>query len=158
MNFLSAWKSGNFCRADGHLQTWYSSFQHALAKGRADQPGVGQANPNQKDFPCKFLCPKFRGADSPSKFRVGVSENPSLHRQSKVPPHNGNDRRSLVVQNALPPAPLFEKIQNKGTQGVRAWYDAELPPFMSIVQNPGRPVILGMEFEHLRATHKFFGG
>ena len=41
--------------------------------------------------------------------------------------------------------PLLNKVENKGTQGVRARYDAELPPFIPIVRYPGRPVILGME-------------
>ena len=38
--------------------------------------------------------------------------------------------------------PLFNKVENKGTQGVRARYDTELPPIISIVRHPGRPVIL----------------
>ena len=42
--------------------------------------------------------------------------------------------------------PLLNKLQNNGTRGVRAGYDAELPPFISIVRYPGRPVILGMDF------------
>ena len=43
---------------------------------------------------------------------------------------------------------LFPPLLNyvdKGTQGVRARYDVELPPFISIVRYTGRPVILGME-------------
>ena len=66
--------------------------------------------------------------------------------RAKVPPYNGNDP---------PPAPgslkrflfptLLNEVQNKGTQGVRARYGAELPPIISIVRYPGRPVILGME-------------
>ena len=40
---------------------------------------------------------------------------------------------------------LAETVLNKGTQGLRARYGAELPPFISIVWCPGRPVILGME-------------
>ena len=40
---------------------------------------------------------------------------------------------------------LIKQCTNKGTQGVRARYGAELPPFISIVQCPGRPDILGME-------------
>ena len=35
---------------------------------------------------------------------------------------------------------LFNKAQNKGMQGVRARYDTELPPFISVVRHPGRPV------------------
>ena len=41
--------------------------------------------------------------------------------------------------------PRLNKVQNKGTQGARARYDAELPPFISIVLHPGRPLILGMD-------------
>ena len=41
--------------------------------------------------------------------------------------------------------PLLNKVENKGMQGVRARYDTELPPIISIVRYPGRPVILGME-------------
>ena len=67
--------------------------------------------------------------------------------RAKVPPYNGHDP---------PPAPgslkrslfraLLNEVQNKGTQGVRARYGAELPPIISIVRYPGRPVILGMDF------------
>ena len=42
--------------------------------------------------------------------------------------------------------PLLNKVQNNGTQGAQARYDTELPPFISIVWYPGRPVILGMDF------------
>ena len=62
--------------------------------------------------------------------------------RANVPPYNGNDP---------PPAPgslkrslfqtLLNEVQNKGTQGVRARYGAELPPIISIVRYPGRPVI-----------------
>ena len=62
---------------------------------------------------------------------------------------------STVQWKWSPPAPgslkalllptLLNKVQNKGTQGVRARYGAELPPFISIVRYPGRPVILGMD-------------
>ena len=41
--------------------------------------------------------------------------------------------------------PLENKVQNKGTQGVQARYDTELPPIKSIVRRPGHPVILSME-------------
>ena len=42
--------------------------------------------------------------------------------------------------------PLVNNVQNKGTQGEQARYGAELPPCISIVRYPGRPVILGMDF------------
>ena len=68
-----------------------------------------------------------------------------------------NDRRRLHCIMDMIPAlpwksktlqfpPLLNEVQNKGTQGVRARYDAELPPSISIVRHPGRPIILGMEF------------
>ena len=68
--------------------------------------------------------------------------------RAKVPPYNGNDPRPpLGSLDALlfPPLLLINKVENKGTQGVRARYDAELPPIISIVRYPGRPVILGMD-------------
>ena len=40
---------------------------------------------------------------------------------------------------------LLNKVPNKGTQGVRERYDAELPPLISIVRHPSRRVILGMK-------------
>ena len=46
---------------------------------------------------------------------------------------------------ALQFPPLLNRVQNKGTQGAQARYSAELPPFISIVLCPGRPVILDME-------------
>ena len=43
---------------------------------------------------------------------------------------------------------LLNKVQNTGTQGVQARYSAELPPFISVVRYPGRPVILGMDLRN----------
>ena len=70
--------------------------------------------------------------------------------RAKVPPYNGNDP---------PPAPgslkcflfptLLNEVQNKGTQGVRARYGAELPPIISIVRYPGRLVISQKIFRYL---------
>ena len=59
---------------------------------------------------------------------------------------NGNDPRPpLVVYKPFCFPPLLNKMQDKGTQGVRARCDAELPPCLSIVQHPCHPIILGME-------------
>ena len=54
---------------------------------------------------------------------------------------------------SLPALPLSSKTRavstpikqstKLGTQGVQASYDTELPPFISIVRHPGRPVIIG---------------
>ena len=66
--------------------------------------------------------------------------------REKVPPYNGNDPPPAPGSlKALLFPPLLNNVENKGTQGVRARYGAELPPFISIVRYPGRPVILGME-------------
>ena len=53
----------------------------------------------------------------------------------KIPPPAPGSLKALLL-----PA-LVNKVQNKGTQGARARYDAELPPIISIVQCPVRPVI-----------------
>ena len=51
--------------------------------------------------------------------------------------------RRVVTATPLKLNPPFSVIltQNKGTQRVQARYGAELPPFISIVRYPGRPVI-----------------
>ena len=66
--------------------------------------------------------------------------------RANVPPYNGNDPPPAPgsLKRSLFPT-LLNEIQNKGTQGVRARYGAELPPIISIVRYPGRPVISGME-------------
>ena len=56
------------------------------------------------------------------------------------PPAPGSLKRSLF------PKPYESKHKNKGMRGVRARYDAVLPPNISIVRHPGRPVISGMDF------------
>ena len=63
--------------------------------------------------------------------------------------------------------PIVNKAENKGTQGVRARYDAELPPFISIVRYPGRPSHIGHRIlgpivwgspkaSHIKASHPHF--
>ena len=61
---------------------------------------------------------------------------------ANVPPYNGNDPPPAPgsLKRSLFPT-LLNEVQNKGTQGVRARYGAELPPIIPIVRNPGRPVI-----------------
>ena len=66
--------------------------------------------------------------------------------RAKVLLCNGNDPRPPPGSlEALLLPRLLNKVQNKGTQGARARYSAELHPFISIVRYPGRPVILGMD-------------
>ena len=66
--------------------------------------------------------------------------------RAKVPPYNGDDPPPAPGSlNAPLFPPLLNEVQNKGTQGVRARYGAELPPIISIVRYPGRPVTLGFE-------------
>ena len=47
---------------------------------------------------------------------------------------------------------------NWGMRGVRARYDAALPPNISIVGHPGRPVIPGMDFFYRKFKFEFAGG
>ena len=68
--------------------------------------------------------------------------------RAKVPPCNGNDPPPAPGSQkapVLPPLLNEDEVQNKGTQGLRARYGAELPPIISIVRYPGRPVMFGME-------------
>ena len=69
--------------------------------------------------------------------------------RAKVPLHNGNDPppapRSLKRSLFPSSNPVKRSTKQGGTQGVRARYGAELPPIISIVRYPGRPVILGMD-------------
>ena len=76
-------------------------------------------------------------------FLVGIDTE---YDRAKVPPYNGNDPPPAPgnLKRSLFPT-LLNEVQNQGTQGVRARYGAELPPIISIVRYPGRPVILGME-------------
>ena len=51
--------------------------------------------------------------------------------RAKVPPYNGSDPPPAPGSlKALLFPPLLNEVQNKGTQGVRARYGAELPPFI----------------------------
>ena len=83
----------------------------------------------------------------------GVSRGPLLkpfktlqidteYDRANVPPYNGNDPPLVPgsLKRSLFPT-LLNEVQNKGTQGVRARYGGELPPIISIVRYPGRPVI-----------------
>ena len=64
-----------------------------------------------------------------------------------IPPSPGSVKALLFPH-------LLNKVQNKGTQGVRSRYDAELPPFISTVQHPGRPVTLGVGYVALSAGQR----
>ena len=110
------------------------------------------------DFWCRFfhgLVPIFSRFDADfSRFVRDINGKKKLlvidelfhGDRAKVPPYNGNDPPPAPgsLQALLFP-PLSNNVENKGTQGVRARCSAELPPFISIVRCPGRPVILGME-------------
>ena len=76
----------------------------------------------------------------------GVRKIDTEYNRAKVPPYNGNDPPPAPGSlKALLFPPLLNEVQNKGTQGVQARYGAELPPLISIVRYPGRPVILGID-------------
>ena len=92
----------------------------------------------------------FRTSGTPIRKSWGVLEcYPVLplnvdteYDRANVPPYNGNDPPPAPgsLKRSLFPT-LLNEVQNKGTQGVRARYGAELPPIISIVRYPGRPVI-----------------
>ena len=70
-----------------------------------------------------------------------VSSAPNISTvQWKWSPSSPGSLKALL----FPPL-LKNKVQNKGTQGLRARYSTELPPFISIVRHPGRPVMLGVD-------------
>ena len=73
--------------------------------------------------------------------------------RANVLPYNGNDPPPTPgsLKRSLFPT-LLNEAQNKGTQGVRARYGAELPPIISIVRYPGRPVISVPEIQLLDST------
>ena len=83
-------------------------------------------------------------ARSPEKLKFDTEYD-----RAKVPPYNGNDPPPAPGRLKAPLLPpLLNEAQNnfnKGTQGVRARYGAELAPIISIVRYPGRPVISGPE-------------
>ena len=75
-----------------------------------------------------------------------ISVRHTEYDRAKVPPYNGNDPPPAPGSlKALLFPPLLHNVENKGKRGVRARYGAELPPFISTVRCPGRPVILGMD-------------
>ena len=90
----------------------------------------------------------------PDLSKKGGEMRQTEYDRAKVPPYNGNDPPPAPgsLKTPLFP-PLLNEVQNKGTQGVQARYGAELPPFISIVRYPGRPVILGTE--EMRQTNKW---
>ena len=86
---------------------------------------------------------KHKGCHSPDHLQ-GPQSTPNMtgrrfHRTMEMIPALPWSSKSPSVST-----PIKQKVQNKATQEVRARYDAELHPFVSIVQCPGHPVILGM--------------
>ena len=72
-----------------------------------------------------------------------------LHRTMEVPLARPWQSKTFFVSNPM-------KINtNKGMRGARARCDAILPPNISIVRHPGRPVISGMEKRkiHMNFAH-----
>ena len=98
--------------------------------------------------------PRGRGIATNLKLRRSKTHSAGYNRH-RIWPGEG----STVQWKWSPPSPgslkallfppLLNKEQTKGTQGVRARYDPELPPIISIVRCPGRPVILGMDIRPL---------
>ena len=97
---------------------------------------------SQLKLPSRSYRASYRGSVSQSQHRIWPGEGSTVQWQWSPP--------SPGCLKALLFPPLLNKVENKGTQGVRARYGAELPPFISIVRYPGRPVILGMENHALK--------
>ena len=77
----------------------------------------------------------------PSTLELGILLDTNYDR-AKVPPYNGNDPPPAHGSlKALLFPPVLNNVENKGTQGVQARCGAQLPPFISIVRYPGRPLI-----------------
>ena len=64
---------------------------------------------------------------------------PRFHRTMTWSPPSPGSLQTLLFP------PLLNKVESKGTKGVRARYDTEFPPIIPIVRHPSRPVILGVE-------------
>ena len=91
-------------------------------------PFVGVAMP--ADVCCEILGWKIR-------HQIWLGEGSTV--QWKWSPPAPGSLKALLF------APILNKVQNKGTRGVPVRHGEELPPFISMVRYPGRPVILGME-------------
>ena len=96
-----------------------------------------------------FGAPRFSVQRFPNPLKQAFFD--TEYDRAKGPPYNGHDPPPAPGSlKALLFPPLLSKVQNKGMQGVQNLrYDAELPPIISIVRHPGRPVILGIEFWEL---------
>ena len=73
---------------------------------------------------------------------------------AKVPPYNG--KVSPLAPGSLKAPllpPLLNNVENKGTQGVRARYGAELPPLISIVRAPQSSSHIGHGKKAQTRTH-----
>ena len=68
-------------------------------------------------------------------YQSAVTKVDTEYDRANVPPYNGNDPPPAPgsLKRSLFPT-LLNEVQNKGTQGVRARYGAELPPIISIVR------------------------
>ena len=94
----------------------------------------------------KFSAKSVSSANFSSKSHFQMFPFDTEYDRAKVPPYNRNDPPPAPGSlKALLFPPLLNNVENKGMQGVRARYGADLPPFISTVRYPGRPVILGMD-------------
>ena len=135
-------------RAGCPLQnTWFSKLLEGLTEV-LDRMSAGMSGPKLQTFslgwffvpdlwfqessPGIFKCSKMFNAKE-IRHRIWPGEGFTV--QWKWSPPGPGSLKALLF-----PLPL-NKVENRGTQGVRARYDAELPPIISIVRCPGRPVI-----------------
>ena len=78
---------------------------------------------------------------SSTRYRVLQISTPNMtgqgfHRTTEVIPRRPWKSKSPFASRTI------KTSKNTGTQGVHARYDAVLPPIISIIRSPGRPVIL----------------
>ena len=75
----------------------------------------------------------------PAEFTESLLSFDTEYDRAKVPPYNGNDPPPAPGSLKAPLfPPLVNEVQNKGTQGVRARYGAELPQSFPL---SGTPVV-----------------
>ena len=110
---------------------------HFANKQRQTSADYIHTNPQFHDLPLDF---HHITVQTPKR----MLEFDTEYDRANVPPYNGNDpppAPGSLKRSLFPTLFFLNEVQNKGTQGVRARYGAELPPIISIVRYPGRPVI-----------------
>ena len=106
-------------------------------------PGSCHVTEIQKELFTSHFCDLYRSC---AASREIISEAPFLISTPNMTGRRFHRTMDMILarpwKSKSPSAStLIKQCTNKGTQGVQARYDAELPPIISIVRYPGRPVI-----------------